>query len=80
MANHQFQSLSSLKPTWNKLGQLSYHMFNFNLCFDWHVIMFSILFVQLTTEKIIVLSKMLIYNQEAFKKYFNFTNTVQFIQ
>lgn len=33
----------------------------FNLCCDWQMIMFSILFFQLTTDKIIVLSKMLTY-------------------
>ena len=40
------------------------------------MIMFSILFVQLTTEKIIVLSKMLTYNQKVFEKYSDFSNIV----
>ena len=40
------------------------------------MIMFSILFVQLTTDKIIVLSKMLTYNQKVFEKYSDISNIV----
>lgn len=36
--------------------------------------MFSILFCQLTTDKIVVFSKMLIYNQKIFEKDFDFRN------